>query len=375
MLGPVDDWAPFFWAALSPYYLGMARILVIDDDRVQRLVASQALSRGEHQVLEATDGAEGLEIARTHHPDLIVCDVVMPGMNGLQFVTALRQEEDIAGIPVIMLTSMAERAHMRLGMNAGADDYLAKPFSFDELREAVDAQLSKRRTLQEGLINSMNNSFVTALEEQRESLAAEYEKKLVQAISSRWDEENNADAELRYDHAVLLKVQLGGAVTQVAKGKDANALLRKVYDAARDGLHLFNAVHLIPAGSDVVAIYVDEADSIRVRANVRAVRASLGLQKSLATLGITANIAIHCGPVTVLRMGDPLHGGPASMVATGTTVEELDAICDAAHDSQIPIVASASLVGEMGGKVVTGRNAQATRSGDALDVIEVTSLR
>jgi DNA-binding response OmpR family regulator len=355
----------------------MARILVIDDDRVQRLVASQALSRDEHQVLEATDGAEGLEIARTQHPDLIVCDVVMPGMNGLQFVTALRQEEEIAGIPVIMLTSMAERAHMRLGMNAGADDYLAKPFSFDELRDAVDAQLAKRRALQEGLINSMNNSFVTALEEQRESLAAEYEQKLVQAISSRWDEENNANAELRYDHAVLLKAQLGGAVSQVAKGNDANALLRKVYDAARDGLHLFNAVHLIPAGSDVVAIYVDEPDSVRVRANVRAVRASLGLQKALGTLGITANIALHCGPVTVLRMGDPLHGGPASMVATGAAVHELDAICDAAHESQCAIAASATLVGEMGGKLVTGRSMQATRSGgaDTLDVIEVASLR
>jgi DNA-binding response OmpR family regulator len=355
----------------------MARILVIDDDRVQRLVASQALTRGEHQVLEAVDGAEGLEIARTHHPDLIVCDVVMPGMNGLQFVTALRQEEEIAGIPVIMLTSLAERAHMRLGMNAGADDYLAKPFSFEELREAVEAQLSKRRTLQEGLINSMNNSFVTALEEQRESLAAQYEQKLVQTISSRWDEENSADSELRYDHAVLLKAQLGGAVSLVAKGKDANALLRKVYDAARDGLHLFNAVHLIPAGGDVVAIYVDEADSIRVRANVRAVRASIGLQKSLATLGITANIALHCGPVTVLRMGDPLHGGPASMVATGTAVQELDSICDAVRDSPWAIAASATLVGEMAGKLVTGRNVQAARSGNAdpIDVIEVTSPR
>jgi len=333
---------------------------------------------GDLEAFGAVDGAEGLEIARTHHPDLIVCDVVMPGMNGLQFVTALRQEEEIAGIPVIMLTSMAERAHMRLGMNAGADDYLAKPFSFDELREAVDSQLSKRRTLQEGLINSMNNSFVTALEEQRESLAAQYEQKLVHAISSRWDEENSADAELRYDHAVLLKAQLGGAVSQVAKGKDASSLLRKVYDAVRDGLHLFNAVHLIPAGSDVVAIYVDEADSIRVRANVRAVRASLGLQKALANLGIaTANIAIHCGPVTVLRMGDPLHGGPASMVATGAAVHELDAICAAARESQWAVAASATLVGEMGGKLITGRSTRAERPGDAdaLDVIEVSSLK
>jgi CheY-like chemotaxis protein len=353
----------------------MPRILVIDDDRIQRLVASQALKRGGHEVLEATDGREGLDLARALLPDLIVCDVVMPGMNGLQFVAGLRQEEGIAGIPVIMLTSMAERAHMRLGMNAGADDYLPKPFSFEELNEAVDALLAKRRSLHEGMIHSMNDSFVTALEEQRETLAAQYEEQLVQAIGARWEQEGD---EARYDHAILLKALLGDAIQHVAGGKDANARVRKLYDAARDALHLFNDAHLLPAGSDVVAVYVDEPGSARLRAGIRAARAAFSLQQALAGVhGARATIGLHCGPVAVLRVSDPLHGGPASLLATGTAVHELDAICLAARGSQWPVAASASFVGEMAGKLVTGRSAQAAApaGGDGTDMIELLSLK
>jgi CheY-like chemotaxis protein len=357
----------------------MARILVVDDDRIQRLVASQALTRAGHEVIEATDGAEGLKSVRASQPDLVVCDVVMPGMNGYQFVTALRQDEAIAATPVIMLTSMAERAHMRLGMNAGADDYLSKPFSFEELSEAVDTLLAKRRKLEERLISSMNDSFSSALEEQRESLAAQYEEQLVQAIGDRWDENARGDAEVRYEHAVVLKAQLVGSVPQqVSATKDANALVRRIYDAARDALHLFNAAHLLPAGSDMVAVYVDEADSARVRASVRAVRAAISLQKALAGLGVAgANIALHCGPVTVLRMGDPLHGGADSTVATGATMLELDSICDSTRASQWSIGASAALVGEMAGKLATGRGTATVPAAGAqpLDVIEVMSLR
>ncbi len=349
------------------------------------MVASQALTRAGHQVLEAADGNEALEVARVQRPDLIVCDVVMPGMNGFQFVTELRAEEGIAGIPVIMLTSMAERADMRAGMNAGADDYLAKPFSFDELTDAVSALLAKRRTLEEGLINSMNTSFVMALEEQRESLAAQYEARMVREIGARWEEVSGSDAELKYEHAVLLKAEIVGSLMLQAKSsKDVNLLVRQAYDAARDALHLFNAAHVLAAGNDLVAIYVDDPDSVRVRAAVRALRAGLNLQQKLSHLGTGAaasqpgaTVALHCGPVTVLRIADPLHGGPASTLATGASMQELGAICDFARTAQWGIAASPMFVGAMAGQAATGRSAQLTPTDGsaALDVLEVLSLR
>lgn len=369
----------------------MARILVIDDDRIQRAVASHALIPAGHQVLEASDGQEGLESARLHQPDLIVCDVVMPQMDGFQFLEVLRQEPGISATPVIMLTSMSDRAHMREGMNAGADDYLAKPFSVDELVDAVTALLGKRRSLQEGLINSMNTSFVTALEEQRDVLAAQYEQRLLREIGGRWERDGQGDFELKYEHAAVLKADIVGALTrQATSSAEASALVRRAYDAALDSLHLFNAAHLLPAGNDIVAIYEDKPESVAVRAAVRAVRASLALVKATAHLRAegarrgaahesppTANVALHSGPVAVLHMSDPLHGGGGSTVAVGETMRELGAICDFARAAGWAIAASPTFVGEMGGQLVTGRSAQIALPGTALplDVVEVLSLR
>lgn len=362
----------------------MATILVIDDDRVQRMVAAQALTRAGHAILEAADGLQGLEAVRTQRPDLVVCDVVMPGMNGYQFVAAVRQEEGVAGIPVIMLTSMAERSQMRAGMNAGADDYIAKPFSFAELTEAVDALLAKRRTLQEGLMSSMNTSFVTALEEQRESLAAHYEQRLVREIGELWDEKAHGDAEIRYEHAIVLRMQIAASLMQQwASLKVATSQLRAAHEAIRDALHLFNAAHLLPAGDVVVAIYVDDPESARVRANVRAVRAATALLQSLSRLRGTdakepaAHIALHSGPVMVLRMSDPLHGGPDSMLATGATLNELNAIAEFGRGAQWAMAASPAFVGEMAGQLVTGDicETRPPAGGEAVDVIEVRSLR
>src|SRR3954464_7548820 len=116
----------------------MASILLIDDDPHQRAFAALVLSNAGHSLHEAADGAEGLRVALEQHPDLIVCDVVMPGTNGYQLVAAVRAEPAICTTPVIPLTSLSGRAQVRTGMTAGADDYLAKPLQPPELLEAVD---------------------------------------------------------------------------------------------------------------------------------------------------------------------------------------------------------------------------------------------
>lgn len=121
----------------------MALILVVDDDRMMRMVATHALKMAGHGVIEAEDGTQGLELARTRQPELILCDVVMPGISGFQFVSALRQEQGISQLPVIMLTSMADPDNMRAATASGANGYIAKPFSVTELNEAVAALLAK----------------------------------------------------------------------------------------------------------------------------------------------------------------------------------------------------------------------------------------
>jgi CheY-like chemotaxis protein len=368
----------------------MPRILVIEDDRIQRTVTAHALKGADHEVMEASDGREGLELSRTQRPDLIVCDVVMPGLNGYQFVAALRAEEGIADIPVIMLTAMSERAQVRTGMNMGADDYLAKPFNFAELNDAVAALLAKRRALQEGLVNSMNTSFQAALEEQRESLADQYEKRYVRELSARWESGGDANPELQYEDVVVIKVDIFGSMfTRIATRTDGGQTVRRAYQSARDSLHLFTPLHLLPAGNHLLTVFADEPDSVRVAANVRAVRASFAVLKALAAVfpeewvqagggASGTTMALHRGPVTLLRLSDPLHGDPDSILATGATIATLDAMVKFARASNWQVIGSDAFTAQMGGQLVTGAEEKivpADPSKPPLDVVQIRALR
>ena len=125
----------------------MPRVLVIDDDpRLRRQCATLLRVEG-FETLEASNGKVGLERVRAESPDLIVCDVNMPGMNGHAALDALRGDTRTAGIPFIFLTANGEMDDLRVGMNLGADDYLVKPVDPEQLLAAVHARL---RRVQDG---------------------------------------------------------------------------------------------------------------------------------------------------------------------------------------------------------------------------------
>jgi len=108
-----------------------------------------ALEERGYDVLEADNGAAGVELACRCLPDLILCDVNMHEMDGYRTLSSLRSEAGTAAIPVILMTGMADNAGMRHGMELGADDYLAKPFSLDDLYAAVEARLKKVQTVRQ----------------------------------------------------------------------------------------------------------------------------------------------------------------------------------------------------------------------------------
>jgi DNA-binding response OmpR family regulator len=125
------------------------KVLVIEDtDEVRELVVA-ALDAHGFQTCLARDGATGIELARKEPPDLILCDVRMPGVDGYGVLSALRQDAITATIPFIFLTGEVDKTHMRQGMELGADDYLTKPFTFDELLGAVNSRLKKQQEVVE----------------------------------------------------------------------------------------------------------------------------------------------------------------------------------------------------------------------------------
>jgi two-component system response regulator MprA len=118
------------------------RILVVDDDPRIRAVVRRGLAYEGYRVVEATSGEEGLEKAREHLPDLMILDVMMPGIDGLEVTRRLRSAGD--QVAILMLTARDEVKDRVVGLETGADDYLVKPFSFEELLARVHALLRRR---------------------------------------------------------------------------------------------------------------------------------------------------------------------------------------------------------------------------------------
>ncbi len=125
----------------------MKKILVIDDEVWLRDMMQLALQQKGFDVIQAEDGTRGIELARKELPDLIMCDVNMEKVDGYLTLSSLRNEPATATIPFILMTGLADNEGMRHGMELGADDYLAKPFTIDALYAAVDARLKKTQTL------------------------------------------------------------------------------------------------------------------------------------------------------------------------------------------------------------------------------------
>jgi signal transduction histidine kinase len=121
----------------------MKKILVIDDEAWLREMIQLALRQNGFVVLEAENGEKGIAIARKELPDLILCDVNMEKVDGYHTLSALRSEPATASIPFILMTGLADQAGMRHGMELGADDYLPKPFTIENLYATVDVRLKK----------------------------------------------------------------------------------------------------------------------------------------------------------------------------------------------------------------------------------------
>lgn len=122
----------------------MPNVLIIDDADEVRTVVVKTLAQLGFSAREARDGATGIEMALADPPDLIICDVRMPGMDGYKTLAAIRDLPAIANIPFIFLTGALDKCDMRRGMVSGADDYLTKPFTPEELLEAVATRLARQ---------------------------------------------------------------------------------------------------------------------------------------------------------------------------------------------------------------------------------------
>ncbi|MEI8136020.1 MAG: response regulator [Bacteroidota bacterium] len=140
----------------------MKKILLIEDNKDVRENTAEILTMAQYKVITAKNGKEGVEIAQKEKPDLIICDIMMPVLDGHGALHLLSKNEETSSIPFIFLTAKAERSDFRKGMEMGADDYLTKPFDDVELMNAIESRLKKTEILKKEFTKNMAgiNNFI-----------------------------------------------------------------------------------------------------------------------------------------------------------------------------------------------------------------------
>jgi DNA-binding response OmpR family regulator len=144
----------------------MTKILIIEDETQIRDNLQEILELSDFETCTAENGKIGLELAQSERPDLVLCDVLMPMMDGYEVLTALNRDRRIHSTPFIFLTAKADRSDIRQGMDLGADDYLTKPFTPQEVLDAVRARLLK----QESRVEKIRHSLLQDVEQLRKNL-------------------------------------------------------------------------------------------------------------------------------------------------------------------------------------------------------------
>lgn len=127
----------------------MTKVLIIEDNNDIRENVVEILNLSGYVVFEADNGKKGIELAIANKPDIILCDIMMPGIDGYGVFETLHSNEETKAIPFIFITAKSERVDIRKGMEMGADDYLTKPFDDTELINAIESRLKKKQIQQD----------------------------------------------------------------------------------------------------------------------------------------------------------------------------------------------------------------------------------
>jgi CheY-like chemotaxis protein len=355
----------------------MPVIVVMDDDADIRTLMVHLLTHEGYEVLAADNGSQGLELVERHRPDLIISDVQMPGMTGFQVLDSVRQNPALAATPVILLTALQDRVHVRHGMTAGADDYITKPFEPSELTQAVDAQLNRRAGQSARQQLAVNTAVNVVLDEL-------YERRLEQQLGNGWPTAGGSASDETFANATVLFVDMVSyrVLTEQLSSAELSELVKTFYGSAGDTVYLFGARHMQFVGEGLLAVFVESNDTQSVKHGLRAGRAALGLVDSAQRMRhylqtrfanrqlpqFKVSVALHCGPVVLARMEDPLNGAPTQILPVGDVVSTTMLLQKQAQALDWAIVASRAMLASIQDMVKTGRHAAVSLPGRTLSV-------
>jgi serine/threonine-protein kinase PpkA len=336
------------------------KILIIEDDAGIRRSLALSLKNEGYTVSEAPNGRAGLALAASESPALIICDINMPEMDGYEVVSALRRDSALASIPFVFLTARGERAEIRRGMNLGADDYLTKPFTREELLEAVRVRLQKHQASREALTEQL----ILASERMRSRF---YSRLTGQAEQTPLDDPLLLAGPNRVLEATVLFTDIRAftTISERLSVTEIATLLNHYLQRACEPILAASGKIVKFIGDGIMAVFPHGEDQPRERQALRAIQAGLALSlvarqfrewmhtrfphRGLPEFAI--GVGIHTGEVTLCEVGAP---GQENFTAIGDTVNIASRLEGQTKELGWPVVASGAAISAAGDAVRHG---------------------
>jgi serine/threonine-protein kinase PpkA len=361
----------------------MTTILIVEDDDAIRNNIARLLKLEGYEIATAVNGREGLERVHSTKPDLVISDISMPEMDGFALLEAIRADPVVANTSVMLLTALDDRASMRRGMTAGADDYLAKPFTRVELLDALTSLLRKRGRIAETIQH--------AVEAREEHLRQAFTESLGgNRVPDKFGLEppEGAVTDQVIDACVLFSDIRN--FTSIAEKLDSNEvaeLLTKYFERTAEPVLTNGGRHLKFIGDGLMAVFADTPGGSPIPAARRAVSAALAM--ALATHEFRSwmemrfggrglppfaiGVGLHAGDVTICRLGTIQNKETTPIGDTVNTAARLEA---ASKELGWTVVASSAVLQRAGEGIQTGGMTSLAVRGRLgyVDVAEIVGL-
>lgn len=202
----------------------MKKILLVEDDTSLRENIAELLELSSFNVCSASNGKMAVELAKKEHPDLVLCDIMMPEMDGYEVLEELSTYESTRYIPFIFVSAKTEKQDVRKGMNLGADDYLTKPFEEEELLSAIKCRLEKAEQMK------------TVLEEHPKQASQEHEIRNLNELKNFFDDhgqlfsyDKDETIYSKGDHSNMVYLILKGVVKSCGLDEEGKELITSIY--------------------------------------------------------------------------------------------------------------------------------------------------
>jgi class 3 adenylate cyclase/predicted Ser/Thr protein kinase len=360
----------------------MTKILIVEDEPGIRINLTLMLKGEGHTVDSAEDGRAGIEHAQSFAPDLIISDVMMPQLDGFGMLEALRADPRFVDTPFIFLTALSDRTSMRRGMNLGADDFLNKPFTRDELIEAVNSRLKR--------YESTARSLAERLVAGNDELRRWYRQGLTGAERERplaFAETAGMTGKMTVATVMFADIRNFTTYSERLTAEQIAELLNAYFESVcqpivRNGGRIAKLI-----GDGIMVVFeARDADGEDNHAR-RAVRAGLGVVLAANGFGgwfkqhfemgglpeFATGVGIHTGDLMEVRIGPP---GAEDLTVVGDSVNVASRLEGQTKELGWPLVASAATISTAGGIVRTGESQMLELRGRnaPIEAFEVTGI-